>query len=99
MKSHVRENIYKSIVSSWFNIKRNPNGENDVEFTSYGKEAIEEILKKGVQISDWKLSNNGEWSVFVNTLDKRISGSSIIEVLAKTNMEYEKISRKDLTND
>lgn len=58
MKSHVKENIAKLILSNMISTKDLPNGEKEIIFSQFGWDMVKEFIGD-VEATDWRIDQNG----------------------------------------
>ena len=89
MKSHVKENIAKNIISNSMDITDNGDGTKSVLFMQFAQELIKSKTKYADRLSDWKILQDKTWSVTVDKQDT-ITGSSIMDCIRQVNEKYDK---------
>lgn len=82
MKSHVKENIAKSILSNMISTKDLPNGEKEIVFSQFGWDMVKEFIGD-VEATDWRIDHSGiYWATCkLNNVVQRCSGKTLKECI------------------
>ena len=94
MKSHVKENIAKSILSNMISTKDLPNGEKEIVFSQFGWDMVKEFIGD-VEATDWRIDQNGIYwaNCKLNNVVQRCSGRTLKECIANISTFFDWVKR------
>lgn len=93
MKSHVKENIAKSILSNMISTKDLPNGEKEIVFSQFGWDMVKEFIGD-IEATDWRIDQSGiYWAKGkLNGVTQYCSGETLKDCIFKMVTFFEELN-------